>query len=311
MIRRPPRSTQGVSSAASDVYKRQENIQKSSDGKEDIIFSPATKGYIEEAERSGNLEIRQKFVESKFARKQAEQDRLLLMNRIALLKIEEQKAVKKIESMKKKAKEITEIRMRNAKIAMQKEEWRKKKMENEEKQAAENRALREGLKNGIATKQMQTLDEKKNLSHLIKSESDHAKLLISSSLSEEHEKKCQIKQAIKDQEIALTEMKKREQEEKKAKAISIVEEKISQEKEEKLRIDADISKLKQEEDELIQRLQRSELAQQAAAKSLEKEFESSPTTKATKSPLSKSGCCLLYTSPSPRDLSTSRMPSSA
>ncbi|WP_460413947.1 hypothetical protein, partial [Staphylococcus aureus] len=27
MIRRPPRSTQGVSSAASDVYKRQESIR--------------------------------------------------------------------------------------------------------------------------------------------------------------------------------------------------------------------------------------------------------------------------------------------
>eukprot|EP00831_Metopus_contortus_P034569 TRINITY_DN27569_c0_g1_i1.p2 TRINITY_DN27569_c0_g1~~TRINITY_DN27569_c0_g1_i1.p2 ORF type:complete len:115 (-),score=20.67 TRINITY_DN27569_c0_g1_i1:106-450(-) len=29
MIRRPPRSTQGVSSAASDVYKRQDNYQES------------------------------------------------------------------------------------------------------------------------------------------------------------------------------------------------------------------------------------------------------------------------------------------
>eukprot|EP00831_Metopus_contortus_P033467 TRINITY_DN26821_c0_g1_i5.p2 TRINITY_DN26821_c0_g1~~TRINITY_DN26821_c0_g1_i5.p2 ORF type:complete len:154 (+),score=23.63 TRINITY_DN26821_c0_g1_i5:89-550(+) len=51
MIRRPPRSTQGVSSAASDVYKRQvHGEQEMNTGSKDIVvrvFSPAGRSRIE------------------------------------------------------------------------------------------------------------------------------------------------------------------------------------------------------------------------------------------------------------------------
>ena len=48
----------------------------------------------------------EKLIESKGARKRAEEDAKLLANRIKLLKQEEQKAWKKIEDTKKKAKQI-------------------------------------------------------------------------------------------------------------------------------------------------------------------------------------------------------------
>ena len=42
MIRRPPRSTQGVSSAASDVYKRQaQNIKGSGDAQANELYAKA------------------------------------------------------------------------------------------------------------------------------------------------------------------------------------------------------------------------------------------------------------------------------
>ena len=53
-----------------------------------------------------------KFTEAKSLRKQAEDDAQLLANRIALLRQEEQKALKKIEETRKKAQEIIETRQR-------------------------------------------------------------------------------------------------------------------------------------------------------------------------------------------------------
>ena len=47
-----------------------------------------------------------KFTEAKSMRKRAEEDAKLLANRIALLKQEEAKALKKIEETRKKAQEI-------------------------------------------------------------------------------------------------------------------------------------------------------------------------------------------------------------
>lgn len=54
-----------------------------------------------------------KLAVSRIARKQAEDDVKLLANRIALLKMEEQKAWKKIEETKKKAKDIMHTKQRN------------------------------------------------------------------------------------------------------------------------------------------------------------------------------------------------------
>jgi len=53
-----------------------------------------------------NQPITQKYINSKLAKKRAEEDSKLLANRIKLLKMEEQKAWKKIEETKKKARDI-------------------------------------------------------------------------------------------------------------------------------------------------------------------------------------------------------------
>jgi len=54
-------------------------------------------------------------------RKKAEEDAQLLANRIALLQLEEKKAMKKIEETKKKAKEIIELKNRNLQAQRERE----------------------------------------------------------------------------------------------------------------------------------------------------------------------------------------------
>ncbi len=57
--------------------------------------------------------LRRKLVAAKIARKRAEEDLKLLTNRISLLRQEEQKAWKKIDETKKRAKDIISQRQRN------------------------------------------------------------------------------------------------------------------------------------------------------------------------------------------------------
>lgn len=57
--------------------------------------------------------LHRKLVAAKIARKRAEEDYKLLSNRISLLKQEEQKAWKKIDETKKRARDIITQRQRN------------------------------------------------------------------------------------------------------------------------------------------------------------------------------------------------------
>lgn len=65
--------------------------------------------YEEDSEET----LHRKLVAAKIARKRAEEDMKLLSNRIQLLKQEEQKAWKKIDETKKRAKDIINQRQRN------------------------------------------------------------------------------------------------------------------------------------------------------------------------------------------------------
>ncbi len=68
------------------------------------------------------LELRQKLLESRLSRKKTEEDSKVLMNRLLLLRNEEQKAWKKIDETKKKAEEIIKMRQRNVEVQRKREE---------------------------------------------------------------------------------------------------------------------------------------------------------------------------------------------
>ena len=77
---------------------------------------------LEERNENDSQELDIKFLDSRKIRKKAEEDAQLLANRIALLELEEKKALKKIEETRKKAKEILQNKLRNQEIQKQREE---------------------------------------------------------------------------------------------------------------------------------------------------------------------------------------------
>jgi len=91
-------------------------------------------GYDGEEEVTGAL------VATRLNKKKAADDAKLLANRIALLKLEEKKAWKKIEETKRKAEQVMKIRQRNDEDRMHKENQRRQRLDEEEGRRATNDA---------------------------------------------------------------------------------------------------------------------------------------------------------------------------
>lgn len=82
-------------------------------------------------------------VATRMNKKKAQDDAKLLANRIALLKLEEKKAWKKIQDTKKKAEQVIQIRERNHEEKSRKFEIRRQRELEEEALAQQNSYLRE------------------------------------------------------------------------------------------------------------------------------------------------------------------------
>ncbi len=80
--------------------------------------------------------------------------------------------MKKFEETKRRAKEILEVRMRNAEVQRQKDEWRRKKREDAERLAAEHKVVKEQIKSNIAQKLNQTFQDKKSKYVIVKSQKE-------------------------------------------------------------------------------------------------------------------------------------------
>lgn len=70
------------------------------------------------------MQVSNALAEQRATKKRAADDVKLLANRIALLKLEEKKAWKKIEDTKKKAVEIMKVRQRNKEVRSEKDQLR-------------------------------------------------------------------------------------------------------------------------------------------------------------------------------------------
>ncbi|OMJ88153.1 hypothetical protein SteCoe_9972 [Stentor coeruleus] len=210
-----------------------------------------------------------KLSEAKQMRKRADEDARLLSNRIALLKQEEQKAVKKIEETRRKAQEIIDARNRNLEEQRKREEIRKQREDEENERMEENRKNRERLKQikdqtntyrinkayvdvqnikNTKEKNLKTIEEMKNV--------DLAQKII-------------IKNSIKQQEREAEERRKRILDEKREKARQENEKKIEEENRLRREREEEVAKMEQEELELIQRLQNTQLLQKSAYEDLE------------------------------------------
>ena len=88
-------------------------------------------------------EVTGALVATRLNKKKAADDAKLLANRIALLKLEEKKAWKKIEETKRKAEQVMKIRQRNDEDRMHKEALRQQRHDEEEMRRAANDAMKE------------------------------------------------------------------------------------------------------------------------------------------------------------------------
>lgn len=86
------------------------------------------------------MQVSNALAEQRATKKRAADDVKLLANRIALLKLEEKKAWKKIEDTKKKAVEIMQVRQRNKEIRSEKEQLRMQR-EAEAREMADRNAM--------------------------------------------------------------------------------------------------------------------------------------------------------------------------
>merc|ERR1712136_219851 len=111
---------------------------------------------------------------AKEARKRAEKDAQLLANRIALLKQEEEKALKKIDETHKRAAEVTQLRSRNeqkheAKEQLYKDKWTSIRVaqQNNELNRDKSKAMREATRQELLKQKLHSAERTKQQSNEI------------------------------------------------------------------------------------------------------------------------------------------------
>jgi len=219
---------------------------------------------------------RTQLLESKMIRKKAEEDAQLLANRIALLQQEEKRAMKKIEETKKKAKEIMDLKNRNLQAQKEREQLRKQKDEEDMKKMMQNKASKDQVKINQETNRNQLLRRLKDDVELMRKTKHDIKEQSIQTKDEEYIKNAQIANHIRNKEKELQMKKKKQLEEIKNKARIEYETKIEQELLLKEKTDDLISRLEQQEMELIQRLQNTQSLQKEAFDDLEKALSVNP-----------------------------------
>mmetsp|Transcript_29980 Transcript_29980/g.53187 ORF Transcript_29980/g.53187 Transcript_29980/m.53187 type:complete len:260 (-) Transcript_29980:526-1305(-) len=206
---------------------------------------------------------------AKQMRKRAEEDARLLANRIALLKQEEAKAWKKIEETRKRAKEIMESRARHLETLKKKEEEREAK---EEEKKLRVMQIRMQKQQQLQAKEYSFLSQKEKLSleaGTVREAKRRYKEQIDTQQTEHQKQNSQIKHSIKSKKREAEDRRKQEAELRAFRAKQELERKIEEENKARLDREKLVERMEQEEMELIQRLQNTQLLQRSAYEDLE------------------------------------------
>jgi hypothetical protein len=228
-----------------------------------------------------------RLLESKQMRKKAEEDALLLANRIALLQVEEKKAIKKIEDTRKKAKEIMDLKARNAEQQRQKEELRRQREEDELRKMQNNKFQKQQSKDNYESNRSNLMMKLKNDVDEMRKTKKDTKTAFHSTKEDEWNKNLESVKAVRTQHQDLHEKKKKQMEETKTKARLEYEGKIKQELTIREQTEEKIARLERQEMELIQRLQNTQNMQKEAFDTLEKALGSNTTQGLSKSAISE------------------------
>eukprot|EP00397_Hematodinium_sp_SG-2012_P030569 GEMP01032389.1.p1 GENE.GEMP01032389.1~~GEMP01032389.1.p1 ORF type:complete len:262 (+),score=59.19 GEMP01032389.1:173-958(+) len=215
---------------------------------------------------------------AKETRKRAELDAQLLANRIALLKQEEEKAMKKIEDTQKRAHEIMDLRNQNHNKFQEKEHHYKQRWELIRNTQLQNNYRRDKTK---ATREanMEALRETK------RDQVSKIKCEKSENLLAKKERESQTRTINMDRTNHVRQQKesaKRRQEMERLKKLDDYrleyEGRVLREEELRQRTESLVSKMEKEEMELIQRLQNTQAMQRNAYEELEYALKGKSTT---------------------------------
>lgn len=203
------------------------------------------------------------------ARKRAEQDAMLLANRIALLRAEENKAQKKIEETKKRANEIIDLRRRNEDRRQQKEDLESKKdselgdfrdklFEKREETTRRINSARESLQSQRSARRQKFKEESTKIEEQRKVER-----------AGEYSRAAAKRDRIRTAAIALAHRRSKVAEDKEIQARRAFEERITLQEQTRHEKEDLIMQMEREEVDLIQRLQQTQQRQRAAYDQLE------------------------------------------
>lgn len=210
-----------------------------------------------------------RLTEAKKQRKQAEEDFRLLSNRVTLLKLEEQKALKKIEETRRKAQEITNIRNRNSEEQRKKEELRKQREEEEMYKLESNKLQKTDLNNLRIQATQYKINRNFNEAQNIKKMKAQIQKTIEANRTLDMAQKAFVISRVKNAEMYAKEKIKKEKEEKILKVRANADKKVDEEIMKRRKRIEEIERMEKEEMELIQRLQVTQLMQKSAFDDLE------------------------------------------
>ena len=210
-----------------------------------------------------------KLLSSKEARKKAEEDSRLLANRIALLKLEERKAWKKIEETKKKAKQIMHQRHYRQQVNKDRRDRENEKDKEHEKLKKRNQQIKEQLKQNINSKKQEFYETVKDDVDHFKREKEDQKELLDYQKREEQLRNTTRKQMIRNNQKEAKERREQDLEDKMLQAKRALMDKILKENHLRLEKEARVRKLEEEELHLIENLQNTQVLQKQAYNELE------------------------------------------
>lgn len=202
-------------------------------------------------------------------------DKILLSNRIEMLKKEEERLMKKIKGTREKAEKIMEIKHRNEERFQQKlemEELEKLRVEQERKKLAEERERR---RKEFERQQMLILEDKKQVYHDYRQQKAFAvrhKAKVRLNVVKHNRMKRDL---VKEEEQRIQERLRQREEEKRKRNQIHYSMRIDDQKKLIGRVDREIGAMEKEEKEILERLKNSQKLEQEAYRSLESAIKTS------------------------------------
>lgn len=238
------------------------------------------------------------------SRKRADQDAVLLQNRIKLLRAEEAKANKKIEDTKAKIDEISTTRRRSIAEREKRQNDAESRERNANNQAVKNSQLRNNTRKKIMDAKSKVESRAHGIAHEVRSEKEKLQEALNESRKEEQQFNQKLFEQAQKKKAQTRSAREAQLSETKMRAKLHFENKI--EEEDRMRVEKEkmIEKMEQEEIALIQRLQFTQQRQKQMYDQLADvvsgaEVVVTPRLKATPQPISNNGNVELYSREKP------------